>query len=251
MPKESARWFAKGLGSLGSSLKDKLCLFLDPLDLKIPVYFSIQKVFNDNRRFLELASMHYLCHNLKHAHWLTSEYKDAIIDKFDIFWDMLKCDDGELDGRRSKYGSNLPAAREADSLRSQYANATVRCYDIAFLWFARRQWRDAEKNDPAHLYDLVKATLTSDDYKDHWLPRTINISDRRGFMTVEQRLGMLSDKLRLLQVAGNRDDPADVKAIVDQLAHAAALSGIARRTLIDSPHTVRRPSLHPPPAVVL
>jgi hypothetical protein len=121
----------------------------------------------------------------------------------------------------------------------------VRCYDIAYLCFARDQWEAAEKQDPAHLYDLVKAGLTSEAYKNHWLPKVINLSDQKAAVTVDQRLGMLGDKLRLLQMAGNQEDPADIKAIIDQLAYAAAMSGIAPRPLLDSLHPVSHASILP------
>ncbi len=239
MPSQSAGWFARNLPPLGSSLQTRLQLASNPVELKLPVYFSIQKVLDDNRRFFELASMHYLCHGLKHAGWLSADYRDAIRDKYDAFWDMLTCGDNELGDRRGRYGADLPAAREADTLRSQYTNAKVRCYDIAYLWLAKDKWGDLQSKDPGHLYNLVKSCLTSEDYQNHWLPRTINISDRVGSPTVEQRLGMLGDKLRILQRAGGVDNAADIRAVVDQLAKVAALTGIARRSLIDSPHPVR------------
>lgn len=183
--------------------------------------------------------MHQLCHVLKHNPEVDSDCRDAIHDKFDLFWKMLKCSDDELEDYRHGYGSGLPAAREAHNLRAQYVNTMVRCYDIAYLWFAKNLWETAEHENPAHLYDLVKTGLTSDHYINQWLPRTINVSDQAGCLTVEQRLSLLSDKLHLLQAVIGREDPAEIQAIISHLAHAAIISGIASRPLIDTPNAVR------------
>ncbi|KAM0450763.1 hypothetical protein ACHAPV_010294 [Trichoderma viride] len=137
MPKESAGWFARDSSPLGDALKTKLSLSANPIDLKVPVYFSIQKVLDDNRRFLEVAAMHYLCYGLKQARWLHPEYRDSIRDKYDLFWALLTCRNEELSDKCKEYGDGLPVAREANMLRLQYADVIARCYDIAFLWLAK------------------------------------------------------------------------------------------------------------------
>ncbi|KAL2678414.1 hypothetical protein Neosp_009160 [[Neocosmospora] mangrovei] len=236
MPKESAGWFARDSSPLGDALKTKLNLSADPIGLKVPVHFSIQKVLDDNRRFLEVAAMHYLCHSLKQAGWLHPEYRDSICDKYDLFWTLLACRNEELSKKCKEYGDGLPVAREASMLRSQYADVTARCYDIAFLWLAKDQWQASElSGNPAQIFDLVKAEITSDDYKNYWQMRYAGSSDQIGAMTVEQRLGQLGDKLRLLQKLVGREDPAEIRSIIEQLAKAAQLSGIARSSLIDAP----------------
>lgn len=243
MPKESAGWFARDSIPLGEALKTRLSLSANPIGMKIPVYFSIVKILDDNRRFLEIAAMHYLCHSLKKAGWLHSEYKDSIHDKYDLFWALLRCRNDELSEKCKEYGDGLPAARESSILRSQYADVTARCYDIAFLWLAKDQWQASElSGNPAQILDLVKAELTSDGYKNYWQMRHAGSSDQIGAMTVEQRLGQLGDKLHLLQRLAGHEDSTDILGIIKQLANAAQMSGIARGSLIDAPTPV---SYHP------
>ncbi|RGP72148.1 hypothetical protein FLONG3_6871 [Fusarium longipes] len=201
----------------------------------LPDIYQPRSILDANHRFLELSSMHMLCHGWKMADWLGNDLTKDIHDRQDDFFTLVKCPENELEAAKQKYGSNLPAAQEAETLRNMYRDCIPRCYELGYWVAAHSQWSRLKAAGGLDVLDKAKKTLESDAYKLHWVPRLINNGTTNDSIPISERIALLADKLRMLQRICGTNDQNMVKSIVDGLRRAAELSGIARESLIGTP----------------
>lgn len=193
---------------------------------------SLEKIRSENERLFYIAGMHYLCQSLSQANWLDAEFRTVTRDRVNDLFEMLSCPQFELDEAKKHYGLSLTAATEVVELRRQYANASQRCYYSAYAALRPDAWTSF-LNDPDATFAAVKAVLSSDGYKDHWLPTLINKSTMKGAMPLSGEISLISDKLTLLKLAGGKaHELEDVKAIISDLEKAAHSTGLFRGTFI-------------------
>lgn len=175
--------------------------------------------------------MHQLCHAIKEAGWLDAEFRHAVRDRAKAFMKVLQCKLEGLGSQRNEYGSPLKAAQEIDNLRSQYQDAVKRCHFAAYFCL-REDKRESFLQSPNAFFSKSKTVLLSQQYKEHWLPCLVGISNTAGGMPIPQRLTLLGDKLTLLKRVASQIDLSEIDSIVLELSNAATATGIARTSLI-------------------
>ena len=93
--------------------------------------------------------------------------------------------------------------------------------------------------DPTGIYDQIKATVLSTNYKACWIPKTIGAAQDTSAQMLRMRLGILHDKLVMLLAVAQRyqgswqGQTPDVDDIVSQLAQAAMETGLVELTNVN------------------
>ena len=202
-----------------------------PPVLQDPAFvLSLLAIKGSNDLMFRYCGQHLLCKNLKDCDWLAQEYKDRINDKADLYFEVLTCSDGEISSKVSKYGSETVLAHKVNDLRSSYNDAVERSYFAAYLCTCP-DLPDFFKIADS-LYQAVKETVSSQNYKAHWLPETVDASNNNKAELMKTQLAVLHDKLMLLLVvAGKGRDywqgqNTEIGKLIEDLGAAAKNTGL-------------------------
>ncbi|KAF3902202.1 hypothetical protein ABW21_db0207932 [Orbilia brochopaga] len=244
-PTKLRQFFFPELNSLGQDTRTNVTKgdlpFLITNDGPVHTYLDMQKILQDNARMFELSIWHHVCHSLKTAGFLDGEFRDAIRDNIKQYYTMLSCPSKDVDAAKNSYGSNLTAANEVSTLRTQYADAIARCYYLAYICTDAAGWgKDLE--NPRGFYRDIREVVLKNTWIDQWLPKLISIQNSTGgHLDIRHQMGMLRDKLLLLEHIGKIKNPneqsADVDFVMTKLADAVGESGIALVATMIEPDT--------------
>ncbi|KAE8443517.1 hypothetical protein EG329_001757 [Mollisiaceae sp. DMI_Dod_QoI] len=195
---------------------------------------KLDSIFADNENLFKVAAMHILCKELSNAGWLRKEYRDCVQDKVAAFFEVLRAPN--VSNEKRQYFFNL----DVGELRKQYDNATKRIYYSAY--FAMRPAWAGYLGSPTTLFDNVKTQTATSNYREHWLPKQVNISENKsaneGSVPLNARLALLADKLTLLKLIASggiftSQKYNDIDTIITDLATFAKQAGLVRSTSTD------------------
>ena len=214
--------------------------------------FAFTKILSDDKSVLYICAMHLLCRALKNSGWLEQKYKDGIKDDCDVFFANLtsKTVDNSTLPQWIKAGPEVVAI-----LRSQFIDAMNRCYFAAYICVNQSIVNYFQ--DPTSIYDQVKATILSANYKAYWIPKTIGAAQDTSAQMLRIRLGILHDKLVMLLAVAQRyqgswqGQTPDVDNIINQLAQAAKETGLVDLTNVNLQPEVSSSSLNFLPSPML
>ena len=203
---------------------------------------NLDSIFAENENLFKVAGMHILCKELSNAGWLDRKYRDCVQDKVVAFFEMLRAP-SVSDKQRQDF-SKL----DIDDLRKKYDNATKRIYYSAY--FARRPTWAGYLGSPTTLFDNVKTETATSNYREHWLPKQVNISENKGAnegsVPLNARLSLLADKLTMLKLIASGSTSTsqkynDIDSMVTGLATFAKQAALVRSILTDPKAEVSSP----------
>lgn len=202
-----------------------------PPALQDPAFvLSLLAIKGSNDLMFRCCGLHLLCKNLKNCDWLAQEYKDRINDKADLYFEVLTCSDNEISGKVSRYGSETVLAHQVNDLRSSYNDAVERSYFAAYLCTCPDLANFFKTADS--LYQAVKETVASQNYKAHWLPETVDASNNNKAELMKMQLAVLRDKLVLLLVMAGKGrgywkgQNSEIGKLIEDLGAAAKNAGL-------------------------
>ena len=246
LPQRARNYYFRGLGNLGDSFRESFGkdILDDMTAASGSTWLSLHDNRNVNGRVLFLAGMHLLCRELSRADdWLSSEFRIHVKDKVEPFFKLVNCPEDALESRvnelKQLYGTGEKdvATKEFDSLRSTYKNVSRRSYHCAYISL-RPEWRTFLQQEPATFFQKIKDTLLSENYKEHLLPKLIDLAEQSTAMPFCAQISALADKLTILAHLGSIS-MTEIEHIVQVLLESATSTGLLRNTLIDPKPEVR------------
>lgn len=166
-----------------------------------PMPLMLSSIQSANFTLFEYLGVHVICHALKTAKWLDPVYADHIKDLAAEFVAMLVCSDAELNDKEQAYGLDMPliVQNQVGSLRTQYFDAATRCYLAGWATLCPNV-AAFDSATALVMYNAIVEVVSTDSYKARSIEVEAGAPSAEAATTISTQLGMLHDKLVLLQL---------------------------------------------------